>query len=101
MQFTKVVTLKSSISASLMPSSSLGSFDQVFVVSSMCVPSLMVACAAENNPDDSVDHGLCLYLVGKNGHNLRFFSFPGFLHGVVCWSEVLYFRSCQKLSKGR
>ena len=57
-----------SVSPSLMPSSSLGSFvPQVFVVSSeFDVPSPMAAWAAENNFDDSVDNGLCLNLVGKN-----------------------------------
>ena len=56
--------LPNSISPSLMPSYSLGSFDQVFVVFVNVCSLLMAACVAENNPDDSVDNGLCLNLVG-------------------------------------
>ena len=74
--------LPNSISPSLMPSSSLGSFVQVFVVTSMSVPSLVAACAAENNPDDSVGHGLCLHLVGKND---TVFDSSGSLDSCLVW----------------
>ena len=73
-----------SISPSLKPSSSWGSFDlQVFVVSSgFDVPSPMAAWAAENNPDDFVDDGLCLNLVGKND---TIFVFFGSLDSCLVW----------------
>ena len=54
----------------------------MFVVSSMSVPSLKAACAAENNPDDSMDHGLCLHLVGKNG---TIFVSSGSLDSCLVW----------------
>ena len=80
--------MPNSVSPSLMPSSSLGSFDQVFVVSSMFdVPSLLAAWAAENNPDDAVDNGLCLNLVGKND---TIFVFSGSLDScLVCGSRSI------------
>ena len=74
--------MPNSVSPSLMPSSTLDSFDQVFVVSSMSVPPLMAACAAENNPDDYVDHGLFLYPVGKND---TFFVSSGSLDSCLEW----------------
>ena len=72
------------VSPSLMPSSSLGSFvPQVFVVSSeFDVPSPMAAWAAENNLDDSVGNGLCLNLVGKND---TIFVFSGSLDSWLVW----------------
>ena len=61
-----------SISPSLMPSSSLGSFDsQVFVVSSeFDVPSPMAAWAAETNPDDFVILGCARILSARMAQSL-------------------------------
>ena len=78
--------MPNSVSPSLMPSSTLDSFDQVFVVSSMSVPPLMAACAAENNLDDYVDHGLFLYLVGKND---TFFVSSGSLDSCLEWCAAV------------
>ena len=75
--------MPNSVSPSLMPSSSLGSFGQVSVVSSLFdVPSLVAPCAAENNPDDSVDNGWCLNLVGKND---TIFVSSGSLDSCLVW----------------
>ena len=62
----------------------MGCFDpQVFVVSSeFGILSLMAARAAENNPDDFVDDGLCLNLVGKND---TIFVFSGSLDSCLVW----------------
>ena len=73
--------MPNSVSPSLMPSSSLGSFDQVYVVCSMFL-RLWLRGAAENNPDDSMDHGLCLHLVGKND---TIFVSSGSLDSCLVW----------------
>ena len=88
-----------SVSPSLMPSSLLGSFvPQVFVVSSeFDVFSPMAAWVAENNPDDFLDDGLCLNLVGKNDTIL---VFSGSLDSCLVWfagMKVLHLRSSYKL----
>ena len=66
------------------------------------VLSPMDAWAAENNPDDFVDDGLCLNLVGKND---TIFLFSGSLDSCLVWFAGMkssisgLARSCQKSGK--